>query len=145
MSEFFFNILLDCVAETRLSFLKFDRPHVIPIGVDTADYGNHRQHRRDDEQECRRDLALDADRAGGLQEGRDAVIFKGQHRLGLRATKTRMAQGFVFSVKPFKLALKVGDFWVVRHTVKLNPSEQTASKFANQGAQILSEMTGIGD
>ena len=109
------NIVPQIVSPFGRSTLSFHAVPVIPIGIDSADDGYDRQQDRHQNHHRGRDPALEGNRARGLRNVGDSVVFERQQRLGLRSRKALLAQGRVLGAECVDLALEAGDFSVLGH------------------------------
>lgn len=104
------RLLLEVLLQRTIQLPQFRRSLVIPIGVDPANDGDRDQHNRDQDHHRCRDPALEGDRARGLRDVGDAVVFERQQRLSLRSTKAVLTQGRVLGAECVDLVLEAGDF-----------------------------------
>ena len=140
MASMLRRLLLEVLLQRTIQLPQFRRSLVIPIGVDPANDGDRDQHNRDEDHHRCRDPALEGDRARGLRDVGDAVIFKCQQRLGLRSAKTVLAKARVLGAEGVVLALEAGDFNVVGHSLQLTGAG-TKRKHNPQGmSRRLSEI-----
>lgn len=91
-------------------------PLTVQISVQSTNDRNGQQQERHHNHHCSRELALNVDGAGGLEDIRDAVIFQRHQRFGLRSAEASFKGGGVFRAQVLNMLAKVESFVGFIHT-----------------------------